>query len=70
MSGGDELDPRWVDGVVGGAAEQEEEEAALVWRVERPRDQGVDLHRKRGDRKEAAESSGSPPCLGPAPPIH
>jgi len=51
VSGGDELDPWRVDGVVGGAAEQEEEEAPLVGRVEGPRDQGVDLCRGRGHRK-------------------
>lgn len=43
MSSGDELDSRWVDGVVWGAAKQEEEEATLVWCVERPCDQGMDL---------------------------
>lgn len=46
VSGGDELDPRWVDWVVRGTAEQEQEEASLVRRVEWPRDQRVDLHRK------------------------
>lgn len=43
VSGGDELDSRWVDGVVGGTAEQEEEEAPFVRCVERPCDQGMDL---------------------------
>lgn len=43
VSGGDELDPRWVDGVVGGTAEQEEEETPFVRCVERPCDQGMDL---------------------------
>lgn len=43
VSGGDEFDPRWVDGVVGGAAEQEEEEASLVRCVERACDQSMDL---------------------------
>lgn len=38
VSGGDELDTRWVDGVVGGAAEQKEKEAALVRCVKRPCD--------------------------------
>lgn len=36
-----------MDGVVGGAAEQKEEEAALVRCVERPRDQSVDLREER-----------------------
>lgn len=43
VSGGDELDPRRVDGVVGRAAEQEEEEAALVRCVKWACDQGMDL---------------------------
>lgn len=43
MSRGDQLDPRRVDGVVRGTAEQEEEEAALVRRVKRACDQRVDL---------------------------
>ena len=43
VSGGDEFDPRWVDGVVGGAAEQEEEETSLVRCVERACDQSMDL---------------------------
>lgn len=47
MSGGDQLDPRRVDGIVGGTAEQEEEEAALVRRVKRARDQRVDLTGER-----------------------
>lgn len=45
MSSSDELDPGRVDGVVGGAAEQEEEEAALVRCVKGSCDQGVDLQR-------------------------
>lgn len=40
---GDELDSGWVDGVVGGTAEQEEEETTLVWCVKWPCDQGVNL---------------------------
>lgn len=43
MSRGDELDPGWVDGVVRRAAEQEEKEPTLIWRVEWPCDQGMDL---------------------------
>ncbi len=43
VSSGDELDPWWVDGVVRGTTEQEEKEATLVWCVERPCDQGMDL---------------------------
>ena len=52
VSGGDELDPRWMDGVVGGATEEEEEEAALIRCVEWPCDQGMDLS---GDEREAEE---------------
>lgn len=47
VSRGDQLDPRRVDGVVWGTAEQEEEEAALVGRVERACDQRVDLSVER-----------------------
>lgn len=43
VSRGDELDARRVDGVVGRAAEQEEEEASLVRRVEGACDEGVYL---------------------------
>lgn len=43
VSSGDQLDPWWVDGVVGGAAEQEEEKATLVWCVKWACDQGMDL---------------------------
>ena len=43
VAGGDELDAGRVDGVVGGAAEQEEKETPLVRGVEGPRDQSVDL---------------------------
>lgn len=46
VAGGDELDPWWVDGVIRGTAEQEEEEATLVWRVKWPCDQGMDLSGK------------------------
>lgn len=48
VSRGNQLDPWRVNGVVGGAAEQEEEEAALVGRVKRPCDQRVDLKSRRG----------------------
>lgn len=41
-----------MDGVVRGAAEQEEEEAALVRRVEGPRDQGMDL-RGLGEERDS-----------------
>lgn len=40
-----------MDGVVGGAAEQKEEEAALVRCVERPRDQSVDLRGREKSRQ-------------------
>lgn len=40
---GDELDPWRVDGVVGGATEQEEEEASFIGCVERPRDECMNL---------------------------
>lgn len=40
---GDELDSGWVDGVVRGTAEQEEKETALIWCVEWPCDQSMDL---------------------------
>ena len=43
VAGSDELDSRWVDGVVGRASKQEEEEAAFIWCVKRPGDQSVDL---------------------------
>lgn len=43
VSGGDQLDPRWVDWIVWGTAEQEKEEATLVRCVERSCDQGMDL---------------------------
>lgn len=54
MSGGDKLDPRWMDGVVGGAAEQEEEEASLVWCVKWPCDQGVDLNENERKKIEVS----------------
>lgn len=47
MSRGNQLDTWRVNGVVGWAAEQEEEEATLVWRVKWPCDQRVDLTRRR-----------------------
>lgn len=47
VSRGNQLDTRRVDGIVGGAAEQEEEEAALVRCVKRPCDQRMDLTRVR-----------------------
>lgn len=40
---GDELDPWWMNWIVRGTAEQEEEEATLIWRVKWPCDQGMDL---------------------------
>lgn len=43
VSCGNQLDTWRVNGVVGGAAEQEEEEAAFIWRVKRPCDQRMDL---------------------------
>lgn len=43
VASGDELDSRWVDGVVWGTAEQEQEETALVWCVKWPCYQGMDL---------------------------
>lgn len=43
VAGGDELDARWVDGVVRRTSEQEEEEAAFVGRIKRPSDQSMDL---------------------------
>lgn len=47
LAGGDELDPWGVDGVVRGAAEQKEEEASLVGRVEGSCDEGMDLREGR-----------------------
>lgn len=47
VTGGDELHSRRVDGIVRGAAEQEEEKTALVRRVEGACDQGVDLQGER-----------------------
>lgn len=49
---GDQLDPRGVDGIVRWAAEQEEEEAALVRRVKRACDQRVDLTGGEGEEKQ------------------
>lgn len=43
MPSGDELDPWWMNWIVRGTAEQEEEEATLIWRVKWPCDQGMDL---------------------------
>lgn len=43
VSCGNQFDTWRVNGVVRGAAEQEEEEAALIWRVKWPRDQCMDL---------------------------
>lgn len=50
VSSGDELDPRWVDGVVGGTAEQEEEKATLVRCVKWSRNQGMDLSVKEAEK--------------------
>lgn len=47
VSSSDELYPGGVDGVVGGAAEQEEEETPLIRGVERPSNQGVNLGGQR-----------------------
>lgn len=47
MSCGNQLDTWRVNGVVGGTAEQEEKEAALVWRVKWPCYQRMDLMRRR-----------------------
>lgn len=55
MSSGDELDSGWVDGVVGGAAEQEQEEPAFVWRVKRPCDQSMDLQRDKRKQTQNEE---------------
>lgn len=43
VASGDELDTRWVDGVIRRASEQEEEEAAFVGCIKRPSDQSMDL---------------------------
>lgn len=47
MSCGNQLDTRRVNGVVGGAAEQEEKEATLIRRVKWTRYQRMDLMRRR-----------------------
>lgn len=47
MSCSNQLDTRRVNGVVGGTAEQEEEEAALIRRVKWPCDQRMDLMTER-----------------------
>lgn len=47
VSCGNQLDTWRVNGVVGGAAKQEEEEAALIWRVKWPCDQRMDLTSRR-----------------------
>lgn len=58
VSRGDQLDPRRVDGVVRGTAEQEEEEAALVRRVKRACDQRVDLTEGREARVKKTVAMG------------
>lgn len=47
VSCGNQLDTWRVNGVVGRTAEQEEEEAALIWRVKWPCDQRMDLTNRR-----------------------
>lgn len=43
-----------MDGIVRGTAEQEEEEATLIWCVEGASDEGVNLWRQEVEEEEAA----------------